>query len=53
LFSFQGHKITLKSLSPKEVHEDQVKIKEKRENEKEKKNVLEEAFSFPQKKLKR
>jgi len=38
IFTFHGHKITLKSLSPKEVHEDQVKMKEKRENEKEKKS---------------
>jgi len=38
-FTFHGHKITLKSLSPKEVHEDQLKMKEKREKEKEK-NVL-------------
>jgi len=37
-FTFHGHKVTLKSLSPKEVHEDQVKMKEKRENEKEKKS---------------
>jgi len=34
-FTFHGHKITLKSLSPKEVLEGQVKMKEKRENEKE------------------
>ena len=37
-FNFHGHKVTLKSLSPKEVHEDQLKMKEKREIEKEKKN---------------
>jgi len=36
-FTFQRHKITLKYLSSKEVHEDQVKMKEKRGNEKEKK----------------
>jgi len=35
-FTFQGHKVILKPLSPKEVHEDQLKIKTKRENEKEK-----------------
>jgi len=35
-FTFHGHKVTLKSLSPKEVHEDQLKKKNKRENEKEK-----------------
>jgi len=33
-FSFQGRKITLKPLSPQEVHEEQIKIKTKRENEK-------------------
>jgi len=33
-FNFQGHKVILKPLSPKEVHEDQIKIKNKRENEK-------------------
>ena len=35
-FTFHGLKVTLKCLSPKEVHEDQVKMKEKRENEKRK-----------------
>ena len=35
-FSFQGRKVTLKPLSPKEVHEDQIKMKTKRQNEKEK-----------------
>ena len=30
-FNFHGHKVILKSLSPKEVHEDQVKMREKRE----------------------
>jgi len=35
-FTFQGHKITLKPLPPKEVHEDQLKMKTKRENKKEK-----------------
>jgi len=29
-FNFHGHKVTLKSLSPKEVHIDQLKMKEKR-----------------------
>jgi len=33
-FSFQGCKVTLKPLSPQEVHEDQIKMKTKRENEK-------------------
>jgi len=33
-FTFQGHKIILKSLSPEEVNEYHVKMKEKRENEK-------------------
>ena len=36
LFEFHGHKVTLKSLSPREVHEDQILMKKKRENEKEK-----------------
>jgi len=35
-FTFQGHKVILKPLSPKEVHEDQLKMKTKGENEKEK-----------------
>jgi len=35
-FSFQGCKVILKLLSPKEVHEDQIKMKTKRENENEK-----------------
>jgi len=35
-FTFQGHKVTLKPHSPKEVHEDQIKMKTKIENEKEK-----------------
>jgi len=33
-FNFQGHKVILKPLSPKEVNKDQVKMKTKRENEK-------------------
>jgi len=33
-FSFQVRKVTLKPLSPKEVHEEQIKMKTKRENEK-------------------
>ena len=37
-FNFHGHKVILKSLSPKEVHEDQVKMREKREKEKDIKN---------------
>jgi len=32
-FNFQGHKVILKPLSPKEVHDDQIKMKTKRENE--------------------
>ena len=31
-FNFQGHRVILKPLSPKEVNEDQVKLKTKREN---------------------
>jgi len=37
-FNFHGHKVILKSLSPKEVHEDQVKMREKREKEHDKKS---------------
>jgi len=33
-FTFQGHKVILKPLSPKEVHEDQLKMKTKRERKK-------------------
>jgi len=33
-FTFQGRKVTLKTLSPKEVHEDQIKMKTKRERKK-------------------
>ena len=33
-FNFQGHKVILKPLSPKEVHEDQIKMKNKRERKK-------------------
>jgi len=29
-FTFQGHKVTLKPLSRKEVHEDQIKMKNKK-----------------------
>jgi len=29
-FNFQGHKVILKPLSPKEVHEDQMKMKKKK-----------------------
>ena len=36
-FEFQRHKVTLKSLSLREVHEDQVIMKKKRESEKDKK----------------
>jgi len=38
-FTFQGHKVTLKPLSPKEVHEDQLKMKTKRENETGEENI--------------
>jgi len=51
-FTFHGHKVTLTSLSPKEVDEDQLKMNEKRE----KKNInriIREAFSFHHKRLKR
>ena len=37
-FNFHGHKVILKSLSPKEVHEAQIKMKEKREKENDKKS---------------
>jgi len=39
-FNFQGHKVILKPLSPKEVHEDQIKMKTKRENEKGKESKM-------------
>ena len=35
-FNFQGHKVILKPLSPKEVHEDQIKMENKRERKKRK-----------------
>ena len=35
-FDFHGHKVILKSLSPREVHEDQILMKKKRESETEK-----------------
>ena len=35
-FNFQGYNIMLKLLSPKEVNENQIKMKTKRENEKDK-----------------
>jgi len=47
--NFQGHKIILKPLFSKEVNEDQIKMKIKRENEKgqeENKNYLSYVFSF-------
>jgi len=47
-FNFHGQKVTLKSLSPKEVHEDQLKMKEKREKEKEKKNSKRSLLISPQ-----
>ncbi|XP_068476897.1 uncharacterized protein [Phaseolus vulgaris] len=42
-FGFHGHKVILKSLSPKEVLEDQLKMKQKRENEKDKKEFKKES----------
>jgi len=33
-FNFQGHKVILKPLSPKEVNKDQLKMKNKKENKK-------------------
>jgi len=33
-FNFQGHKVILKPINPKEVHEDNIKMKTKRQNEK-------------------
>ncbi|XP_068503921.1 uncharacterized protein [Phaseolus vulgaris] len=41
-FDFHGHKVILKSLSPREVHEDQILMKKKRETEntKSSKNAL-------------
>jgi len=42
-FDFHGHKVILKSLSPREVHEDQIHMKKKRESENKKsskKNLL-------------
>jgi len=47
-FNFHGHKVTLKSLSPKEFHKDQLKMKEKREEEKDKKNSKRSLLIFPQ-----
>ena len=47
-FTFHRHKVTLKSLSPKEVHEDQLKMKEKREKEKDKKNSKRSLHNSPQ-----
>lgn len=38
-FHFQGHKVITKSLSPKEVNEDQLKMKQKRDNEKKKRET--------------
>jgi len=37
-FHFQGHKIILKPLSPKEVNKDQIKMKQKRKSEKDDEN---------------
>jgi len=39
-FNFQGHKVILKHLSPKEVHEDQIKMKKKEKMEKIKKEKI-------------
>ena len=38
-FNFQGHKVILKPLSPKEVHENQIKMKTKRKNEKREESI--------------
>jgi len=38
-FNFQGHKVILKPLSPKEVHEDEIKMKNKKENEKDNEGI--------------
>jgi len=48
-FNFHGHKVILKSLNPKEFHEDQVKMREKMI----KKKVSRKAFSCPHNKSKR
>jgi len=42
-FDFHGHKVILKSLSPREVHEDQIPMKKKRVK---KKRVISIHFSF-------
>jgi len=36
IFTFQGHKVILKPLFPKELHEDQLKMKQKEKERKEK-----------------
>jgi len=43
-FNFQGHKVILKHLSPKEINEDQVKLKTKRENEKGEESKIKTGF---------
>ena len=45
-FSFLGRKVILKPFSPKEVHEDQIKMKIERENEKEKEVSTTESHHF-------
>jgi len=52
-FTFQGHKIILKSLSTKEVNEDQVKMKEKRENEKNDKKCVKKSLLISSKEVKK
>jgi len=52
-FTFQGHKITLKSLYPKEVHEEQIKIKEKIENEKQEKKSVKKSLLISSKEVKK
>jgi len=37
-FNFQGHKIILKPLSPKQVNKDQIKMQQKRKSEKDDEN---------------
>ena len=54
-FHFQRHKVILKSLSPKVVNKDQIKMKHKRENEKkgEKHNVIKMSLLISPKEVKK
>jgi len=45
-FNFQGHKAILKPLSPKEVHEDQIKIKTKEKMKKSKKEKINQVTKY-------